>query len=795
MTGKFIPFALGCTALLLAACSQTPTPVTASDGGLPAGSPYAGGKQYPWTDRLDAPSADPYADGRNYGWSSPVAVSGVRAQALNSGQNFLSDLDWTSATSGWGPIERDRSNGEQDIRDGAGLKVGGRSFTKGLGVHAASEIKYALGGQCNTFTALMGIDEEVGKLGSAQFKVFGDGAMLFDSGVRRGGDLSLPVNVSVAGVRELRLVVSDGGDNNYYDHADWGEAAVNCVAAQPTGDVMLSDLPYISATNGWGPVEFDRSNGEQTQFDGGPLSIGGQVFATGLGVHASSTTLSNIKYDLDKRCVTLSGKVGIDDEVGNRGSVVFRVLEDDPQKYLNGRELYNSGVVRGGAAAQSFTANVKDVTTLRLEVSDAGDNMNFDHADWADLQLTCITPAQDQQPGTLDPSFGINGRANAGGVDVVADGVGGVVAVLDADFRVTRLSTSGAVLAQSAALSGGVANAIARQPDGKLVVAGQMNGEMAAARYLSSLTLDPSFGEGGVVKLTLGNYTAGPPEPGNGTGSAAQDVLVQPDGKIVLGGSAQRISTNANAPSTSSDFALVRLQSNGAPDASFGQDGKVFTRLEQFSPSSTSLLKDEIYSLALQPDGKTVAVGDSTVAGAGAAVLARYLPNGQLDPAFGGNGIIRVGVSSYTTLRAVVVQPDGQIVVGGADARFYTSALLQKFNPDGTGGPSATFKFNTSEDSRFTQTIVTSLISENDGSVVVGGYDGESTYVARFAPTLIQDTSFGNAPGGNVFLGKGTILSVVNTTDGKIVATTAAYAFDANSVGFRQGQATYRLFR
>ncbi|CAM4125151.1 hypothetical protein [Deinococcus marmoris] len=91
MTGKFIPFALGCTALLLAACSQTHTPVTAPDGSLPAGSPYAGGKQYPWTDRLDAPGTDPYAKGRKYDWSSPVAASSVKGQVLSDGQNFLSE--------------------------------------------------------------------------------------------------------------------------------------------------------------------------------------------------------------------------------------------------------------------------------------------------------------------------------------------------------------------------------------------------------------------------------------------------------------------------------------------------------------------------------------------------------------------------------------------------------------------------------------------------------------------------------------------------------------------------------
>ncbi|CAM3899247.1 NPCBM/NEW2 domain-containing protein [Deinococcus frigens] len=789
MTGKFFPLTLGCTALLLAACSQTPAPTQGSSENLPAGSPYANGQQYPWSDRLDAPGANPYADGRTYDWASPSAASGLNAQALNAGQNYLSDLQWTSATNGWGPVERDRSNGEQDVRDGTTLRVGGRVFAKGLGVHANSEIRYALGGQCNTFSAFVGIDEEVRKLGSAQFKVFGDGRLLFDSGVRRGSDLSLPVDVSVAGVRELRLSVS-GGDNNYYDHADWGEAAVYCAAAQPVGNVFLSDLPYVSARNGWGPVEFDKSNGEQSQFDGRPLTIGGQVFARGLGVHSSSTTRSEIKYDLDGKCVTLTAKVGIDDEVGKRGSVVFRVLEDDPQ-FLDGRELYNSGVVRGGEAARSITVNVKDVRILRLQVSDAGDNMNFDHADWADPQLTCILPAQDRQPGTLDPSFGSGGRANAGGVDVVAED-GGAVAVLDSNFKITRLSPSGAVLAQGAGMPNGVAHALARQADGRLVVVGQISGEMAAARYLPNLTLDPSFGVGGVVWLPLSE--AGSPSSPE-TGSAARDVVVQPDGKIVLGGYAVRSFASPVSQSTALDFALVRLQSSGVPDSGFGQGGKVFTALETLPAfSSSSYQNDDIYGLALQSDGKIVAAGLSENAGSGPAILARYLPTGQLDSSFSGDGIALGGDSGYAVFRTVAVQPDGQIVAGGADARFFTSPFLQKFSSDGTGGPSVKFQFNPAEEPEFSQTIVDTLALQDGGGVIVGGHsvglNSANTYIARFSSALVQDTSFGLFPGGNVRVGTGSIISLIKSADGKIVATTASRTIDGV-----QGQGTYRLFR
>ena len=467
MTGKFKFLTLGCTALLLAACSQTPAPTPASGGSLPTGSPYAGGQQFPWSDRLGAPGTDPYADGRAYPWASPAAASSLNPQALNAGRTFLSELPWTSATSGWGPVERDGSNGEQGRGDGKALTIGGRVFDRGLGVHAASELRYALGGQCTTFSALVGIDDEVGQRGSAQFRVYGDGTLLFDSGLRRGGHPALALNVSVAGVKELRLSVSDGGDNNYYDHADWAQAAVECAAAPPTGDVFLSDLPYVSATNGWGPVEFDRSSGEQGLGDGRALTIGGRIFGKGLGVHAFSV----LSYDLGGRCSTFSASLGLDDEVGDRGSVVFQVYGDD-------RKLYDSGVLRGHDAARSVGVGVSGVKALKLIVTDAGDSIDYDHANWADARLSCASSTAGPS-GTLDPSFGQGGVAPVGGQDAVLEPDNSVLMVgtANGNFTLKRLKPDGRVQQVQTDLGGqDGASALTRQPDGKIVVVGSSNG-------------------------------------------------------------------------------------------------------------------------------------------------------------------------------------------------------------------------------------------------------------------------------------------------------------------------------
>ena len=74
----------------------------------------------------------------------------------------------------------------------------------------------------------------------------------------------------------------------------------------------LSDLAYTVTANGWGPVEKDRSNGEQAAGDGKPITLNGTVFAKGLGIHAAS----DIRYTMSS-CTTFTAKVGVDDEIAN----------------------------------------------------------------------------------------------------------------------------------------------------------------------------------------------------------------------------------------------------------------------------------------------------------------------------------------------------------------------------------------------------------------------------------------------------------------------------------------------
>ncbi|MEU7474945.1 NPCBM/NEW2 domain-containing protein [Lentzea sp. NPDC042327] len=85
-----------------------------------------------------------------------------------------------------------------------------------------------MGRGCRAFDALAGLDDETTSPGSVSFQVFGDGRLLHDSGVVRGGDPARPVSVDTTGVRMLGLRVTDGGDGRDFDHADWADARLSC---------------------------------------------------------------------------------------------------------------------------------------------------------------------------------------------------------------------------------------------------------------------------------------------------------------------------------------------------------------------------------------------------------------------------------------------------------------------------------------------------------------------------------------------------------------------------------------
>lgn len=139
---------------------------------------------------------------------------------------YLSDMNWLEAMNGWGPVEKDRSNGESGSGDGNIITMDGTTYEKGLGAHAESAVSYYIGGKFSKFIADVGIDDEVGNNGSVTFQVWADGNKIYDSEVLNGSSPVKHVDVDITGATILKLVVTNGGDHNAYDHADWGGAMI-----------------------------------------------------------------------------------------------------------------------------------------------------------------------------------------------------------------------------------------------------------------------------------------------------------------------------------------------------------------------------------------------------------------------------------------------------------------------------------------------------------------------------------------------------------------------------------------
>jgi len=148
-------------------------------------------------------------------------------------------------------------------------------------------------------------------------------------------------------------------------------------ASLQTQAIPMEDLDLKAMVQEWGQPQKSRS------VDGRPLSIGGVRFERGVGTHASST----LTVLADGKAVAFRAKVGVDDEVGTRGSVEFVVLKD-------GKAAWRSGVLRGGQPAKECQVSLQGAKTVELRVTDAGDGIDYDHADWAAASFEVLAGAK-----------------------------------------------------------------------------------------------------------------------------------------------------------------------------------------------------------------------------------------------------------------------------------------------------------------------------------------------------------------------------------------------------------------
>ena len=298
---------------------------------------------------------------------------------------YVSDLNYTVVANGFGPVEKDRSNGNSGAGDGNTITLNGVPYSKGLGAHADSEIIVNLGGVYKTFVSDIGIDDEMdsqGTVGSVTFEVWLDGVKAYDSalfgGVMNTVSPTRTIALDVTGKSQMRLIVTHGPDNIDFDHADW--AGARLFTASP---VYVSDLNYSVVANGFGPVEKDRSNGNSGAGDGNTITLNGVPYSKGLGAHADSEIIVNLGGAY-KRFVS---DIGLDDEMnsqGTVGSITFEV-------WLDGVKAYDSalfgGIMNTITPTRTISLDVTGKSQMRLIVTHGPDNIDFDHADWAGARL------------------------------------------------------------------------------------------------------------------------------------------------------------------------------------------------------------------------------------------------------------------------------------------------------------------------------------------------------------------------------------------------------------------------
>ena len=356
--------------------------------------------------------------------------------------------------------------------------------------------------------------------------------------------------------------------------------------------------------------------------------------------------------------------------------------------------------------------------------------------------------------GDLDQNFGAGGKVftdfgsnNDVAVDAVLQPDGKIVLVGIQDsgstnkIAVARYNTDGS-LDQTFGTGGkvinadggsfGQATAAALQPDGKIIVTLSTAGGKLA-RFNSNGSLDTTFGTGGFAAI---------PATGSFQATGLRDVAVQPDGKILVGGSAF---TN---PPAAFGFGLFRLNLDGSLDTSFGADGAVVTVFQGASQPTAR-------GIALSTNGK-IALGGVGFSETGPAVtkllVALYNNDGSLDQTFGAGGRVITDSLENSGIEAIAFQADGKLLVGGTTNNNTdgTRGLLRRYTANGAAD--ATFGTNGAVIVRLNNgaTKINDIIVQPDGKILGFGQAFSlpslvlSSAVVRYLPNGAIDTSFGS---------------------------------------------------
>ena len=375
--------------------------------------------------------------------------------------------------------------------------------------------------------------------------------------------------------------------------------------------------------------------------------------------------------------------------------------------------------------------------------------------------------------GDLDASFGTGGKVSTDFGNITSDvatasliqpdGKLVLVGVQDAGSQnrlaLARYNVNGSLDASFGTggkalinnnLQFGLATAAVLQADGKILVSFAGIGAQVA-RVNSNGTLDTTFGTNGIISIS---------PSGNAKISVANDLILQPDGKILVGGGGYLLS-----PFTYG-FALVRLNAGGALDTSFGTNGITVTTF------GNDLTATQAFGIALKADGKIALGGYGVASMSGQGFLTKllvsvYNPNGSPDVTFGTNGETFTATNENARITSVAFQPDGKIAAAGFtndNNELGIRGFFRRYTA--TGAPDASFGTNGAVIVRINNgaTKINDLVLQPDGKFVGFGQAFDlptliiTFAVVRYLPNGTPDTTFG----GNGFV---TTLFTADTGD------------------------------
>lgn len=287
--------------------------------------------------------------------------------------------------------------------------------------------------------------------------------------------------------------------------------------------------------------------------------------------------------------------------------------------------------------------------------------------------------------------------------------------------------------------------AVVIESDGKIIVGGDTKtytdpaySDFVVLRYLANGVIDTGFGHSGIVITSLR------------ADDVAKAVTVQDDGKILLAGSSRAV-YDPVLGYYAQDFAVVRYNSDGSLDATFGTDGKFLAEgNEEFD---TALL------VKSQSDGTIIVAGSALPTGAANNFMVMHLlPHGEPDPGFGTGGVV-IKPLSFGDVTAMEMQPDGKILLAQYHGTGGTSSAdIQLMRFLATGGPDLNF----GDDGIVTTDFINqnsqahSIAMQNDGKILIGGGSGNPIHVdfalARFNSQLkLGNSEFSIAESFSVF--------------------------------------------